>query len=221
VILSAREGPGKRRAALEELLVEYWRPLYFYVRRKGRNVEQSKDVIQGFIGQLLQRDFVTRLDPSKGRFRSYLRAALDNYLANEHERDSAQKRGGNAKTIAMEFEVAERGVGGAPDTADLAYEREWALGVMERAIERLRKEFEQGVRTGPFDVVVRFFRPEGAPSYAEAAAECDMTESRFKAFIHRARVRFRSLVREEVSHTVPDPADVDDEIAELIKALSR
>jgi RNA polymerase sigma-70 factor (ECF subfamily) len=220
LIVSSRDGVEPRRAALEELLAIYWKPLYFYARRKGLTIEAAKDAIQGFFAHLLERDFLARLDPGRGRFRSYLRTALDHFLVNLHEARAAQKRGGGVKTVALDFEVAERDIAGVPERAEAAFDREWALGVMERAMAQLRREFEDGTRKGPFEIVLKYFGPGEAPSYSEASAQSGMSPARFKALLHRARERFRQLVRQEVAHTVADPREADAEIDELMRALT-
>src|ERR1700681_4443145 len=103
LVTRSRESAEGRGRALEGLLAAYWKPLYYHVRRKGRSVEDSKDAIQGFFAQLLDREFLERLDPSKGRLRGYLRTAIDNYLHNRHEADAAKKRGGRARTVALRW----------------------------------------------------------------------------------------------------------------------
>jgi RNA polymerase sigma-70 factor (ECF subfamily) len=222
LILASREGDGARRAALESLLAIYWKPAYFYLRRRGLAVEAAEDAVQGFFLQLLERDFLPRLDPARGRFRSYLLTALDHYLASQRERETAQKRGGGARLVPIDLALAERELEAAPAGAQVAYEREWALGVMERAVKRLRQEYEQGRRQGPAEVYLRFFSFESAepvPSYAEAAARVGLTASQFKAALHRARQRFRELLREEVGGTLQDATQADGEIGELVRAL--
>jgi RNA polymerase sigma factor (sigma-70 family) len=222
LILAAREGDGARREALESLLSTYWKPAYFYLRRRGLTVEAAEDAVQGFFLQLLERDFLPRLDPVRGRFRSYLLTALDHYLAHQRERESAQKRGGGMRLVPIDLALAERELEAAPAEAQVAYEREWALGVMERALERLRQEYDQGRRQGPAEIFLRFFSLESAepvPSYAEAAARVGLTASQFKAALHRARQRFRELLREEVGGTLQDASQADGEIGELVRAL--
>src|SRR5579862_3141306 len=76
LIQSSRENDAARREALDVLLSTYWKPLYFYVRRKGTSVEAAKDAVQGFFAHLLEQDFLSRPDPTKGKFRSYLRTAI-------------------------------------------------------------------------------------------------------------------------------------------------
>ncbi|MEZ0230669.1 MAG: RNA polymerase sigma factor [Planctomycetota bacterium] len=218
VIASSRSGAAARSKALEELLASYWKPLYFFVRRKGLSIEDAKDVIQDFFAHLLDREFLDKLDPKKGRFRSYLRGAMDNFLVNRHEHGSAKKRGGGKKIVSLDFDVDESSTPGST-SAEAAFDREWALAVMERAMTRLRVEFESGERKGPFALVKRFFDfTSEQPSYEDAARESGMSVSALKAFLHRARVRFRELVKDEVQHTVTDGAP-DAEVDELIQAL--
>jgi len=218
LVTRSREGPEARSRALEELLAAYWKPLYYHVRRKGHSVEDSKDAIQGFFAQLLDRDFLERLDPEKGKLRSYLRTALDNFLHNRHEASAAAKRGGGARTVALDWDVDESLAAPAPDPS-AAFDRAWALAVMERALARLRADYESGERKGPFELVRRFFDFTGEPpSYESAAEESGMSVSQLKAFLHRARVRFRELVKEEVRETVAGE-DPEAELETLMKAL--
>ena len=219
LIAGARAGPEARRAALAELLETYWKPLYYYVRRKGAAVEPAKDAVQGFFAQLLGRDFLDRLDPSRGRFRSFLRASMDHYLANAHEKQSAQRRGGGSPVLSLDVEGAERGMSGLPAAAGEAFDRQWAAQVMERALGRLRREFDDGGRRGPLDAVLDFFRPLPPPTYVEAAARAGLSVAQLKAFLHRVRVRFRELVRDEVAQTVADPTEIEAEMGELVRAL--
>ncbi len=219
LIVGARRDPGARRAALEELLSQYWKPLYFYVRRKGRPVEHAKDDVQGFLAHLLESDFLDRADREKGRFRTYLRACFDHWHINEHEKAQAQKRGGGARVLSLDWEGAEREVPAAAEDPAAAYDREWTWGIVERALTRLRAEFDEGRRKAPAEIMLRYFRLDAAPSYAESAAECGMTVPQFKASLHRVRERFRTLVREEVSDTVADGRDTDGEIDTLLRTL--
>lgn len=220
LILASRQGRESNRAALEQLFANYWKPVYFYLRRKGLAVEAAEDACQSFFMRLLEQDFLARLDPARGRFRSYLLTALDHHLVNLHERESAQKRGGAFRIVPLDAGLAERDLPADASDPTAAYAREWALGLMERALLRLSSEYEAGRRKGSAEVVTRFFALDRAPSYAEAARDSGMTVPQFKASLHRARSRFREILREEVKETVDDDAAVDGEIAELVRALS-
>jgi DNA-directed RNA polymerase specialized sigma24 family protein len=220
LILASRSDGGAEKAALEQLCAIYWKPVYYFLRRKGLAPEAAEDAVQGFFLHLLQRDFLSRLDPARGRLRSYLLRALEHYLVNLHEHDRAQKRGGAYRFVPLDVLLAERELPASPEPALQAYEREWALGLMERALVRLRREFDEGRRQARGEAVLGFFGLDAAPSYAEAAARCGLTVPQFKATLHRARVRFREILRDEVAATVEDDAEADREISDLMRALS-
>ena len=205
---------------METLLATYWTPLYIYLRRRGQDAANAEDAVQGFFLHLLEGDeFLLRLDPARGRFRGYLKAGLDHFLANQYASAQALKRGGGVRVVPLDTAVAERELLAAPDDPTAAYDREWALRVMERALGRLRAEYAEGRRQGHAETMLRFFSLTEAPSYAEAAAECGQTVPQLKASLHRARVRFRTLLREEIAETVGEEADLDQEMAELLRAL--
>jgi RNA polymerase sigma factor (sigma-70 family) len=221
LIRSARASPEARRAALESLLRTYWRPLYVFMRRQGLDEESARDAVQDLLVRLLEHDFLERLSPEKGRLRGYLLTAARNHLSHRHERESAARRGGGAVPLTLDFELAERLAAEDAQGPDEAFEQEWAASVMERALERLRAEYESGARSGPFALVLQFFRPGEPPSYREAAAEHGMSLPQLKTFLHRARVRYRELVREEVADTVGGPEEAEAELAELLRVLKR
>lgn len=216
LVSAARTDPARRRRALEELLGRYWKPLYFLARRKGRSIESAKDDVQGFLLRLLDLDFPGGLDPAKGSLRGFLKVSFQNYLASGHEAAAALKRGGGRSPLPLDFEVAERQTATSPASADAAFEREWAVGVLERATERLRREYEAGERKGPFELLRRHFAFGEAPPLAEAAKAHGMGVTQVKAFLHRARLRFRELVREELADAADDP---DAELGRLLEAL--
>jgi RNA polymerase sigma-70 factor (ECF subfamily) len=222
LILQAKSSPEAKQRAFEELARTYWRPLYVYLRSRGLDCSQAQDSTQELLVSLMQRDVVDKVTPERGRLRAYLKTAAANHLANQHERAVAQKRGDGARAVPIDEKLAER----LPyDTAspDEAFEREWALLVMQRALDGLKAEFERGERKGPYELVERFFRPgaEAQPSYADAAREHQMSLPQLKAFLHRARVRFRELVKEQVLDTVADEAEAERELGALVEVLSR
>lgn len=217
-ILAERDSPRGKQALLEDLLGAYWRPVYVYMRAKGLSPEDARDAVQGLFVRLLERDFLRRLDPAKGRLRSYLRAAAAHYIANLYAHERAGRRGGGAPLLSLDVDAAERVLASSTAAPDVLYEREWALSRVERALARLRAEFESGARRGDADTLLRFFGFEALPSYAEAAAAGGMSVVQFKAALHRARRRFRELLREEVGATA-GPAAVEAELADVMRAL--
>jgi len=220
-VLAARGSGDARRGPLGELLGAYWRPLYCFARRKGLGPADAEDAVQGFWVHLLERDFLSRLDPARGRLRAYLRTALGHHLVNAHERDRAKKRGGGVGTIAIDSEAAERALAAAPLEPDAAFDREWALVLMERALEKLRAEFATARRRAPFEAVAAFFGPDEPPSYQVAAARHGMTIPQLKSLLHRARRRFRELVEREALDTVAGRGLAEAEVRDLWQSLSR
>ena len=215
---AGRDEPA-RREALEALLSTYWRPVYLYLRRKGLPPEAAEDAVQGLFLSLLEHDALERLDPLRGRFRSYLLTSLEHHLIKLHERGTALKRGGGLRVVSLDTLDAERDLPAIPDDPGRAFDRAWALSIMARASARLAREYEQGRRKGSAAAVLRFFALQEAPSHAEAARECGMTPTQFKAALHRARERFREILREEVAETVEDEEAVEGELRALFEAL--
>jgi len=217
LILSGREAPARRREILGALLRDYWGPLYVYLRRRGLSSAEAEDAVQGFSLRLLESDVLGRLDPSRGRLRGYLKTALTHHVSNLRASETAERRGGG-RTVPLDAELAERLVLEAPDDAEAAFHRAWAQSIFDRALQKLRTEYGQGGRAGPFELIQSYFRGESQLSYAELAAKEKMTVPQLKSFLHRARARFRELVRAEIADTVADASEVDGELQELLRA---
>ncbi|MFZ5475443.1 MAG: RNA polymerase sigma factor [Myxococcota bacterium] len=214
LIAAARGSDAERRRALEELLAAYWEPVYVYVRRRGLGPEDAAEAVQDLFAELVEKDFPAKLDPAKGRLRGWLKACADHRLAHRRAKAGAKKRA--AEVVPFDADVAERAVAASGEDPERAFQRAWAGRVMDRAMARLRGEYESGERTGDFAIVLRFFGDGEAPSYRDAAAEAGMSLPQLKAFLHRARARFRELVLDEVRDTVGDPAEAERELAELL-----
>ncbi len=212
------------REALEQVCRDYWFPLYAFIRRRGHDAYQAEDLVQGFLADLLERGELARLDQSKGRFRSFLRAACDHYVANRRAHDRAAKRGGGVVIISIDRLDAEVRYAREPSherTAERLYEQQWALALLARVLERLEAECKQEGKAELF----RWLRPalqgDGmAPNYVVIGGELCMTENAVRGAARRMRLRYRELLREEVGRTTADPDDVDEEIGELMIALS-
>jgi RNA polymerase sigma factor (sigma-70 family) len=223
VLAAGHASTGDSREALARLCESYWYPLYAYVRRWGYDADQAQDLTQEFFARLLEKHYLRAADPARGRFRSFLLGSLKHFLSNERDRAGAAKRGGRATVIPLEFETAEGRYSREPadaETPESVYERRWALILLERTLGRLRREFDNAGKQ------TLFARLEGhltgdqeTVPYAELCAELGMSEGAIKVAVHRLRRRFGALLREEISETVSDPAEVDDEIRDLFRAL--
>lgn len=225
VVLKAK-GPDspERSEALDRLFRIYWKPVYFFLRRKGLDVEAAKDLAQSFFAALLEKDFLKSVDREKGKFRTFLLACLDHHLSDARDRQRAQKRGGGRAPLSLDFIAAEAELPADPrgEPPERAYERAWAFTILDRALAALRREFTETGKEDLFRTLRSYVSagPEGPDAYAEAARKLKMTEEAMRVAVHRARRRYRELLREEVRGTVDSESAVDDEIADLLRILA-
>jgi RNA polymerase sigma-70 factor (ECF subfamily) len=226
LVLSARDGQSPQSAAaLEKLCRIYWYPLYAYVRRSGQSRENAEDLTQAFFARLLEKKFLDSAQQERGRFRSFLLVVLKRFLANEWERAHAQKRGGFQTQISLDTEMAERKfqseIASAEIPPDRAFERRWALTLLEQTMSRLRSEFERAGKISEFERLKIFLTADKYEiPYATVAAELGMNEGALRVAVHRLRRRYRELFREEISHTLAEGESVDDELRYLMSVLA-
>jgi RNA polymerase sigma factor (sigma-70 family) len=224
VLAAGASDPGPARAALETLCATYWYPLYAMARRRGADRHRAADLVQGFFAALLEKGWVGDADPARGRFRAFLLTAFQRFCAKEHEKETAQKRGGGARHLSLDFDAGETRfqTEGPTDLApERVFERRWALTLLARALDRTRADFEGAERERTFAALVPFIGgPGDARPYAEIAARLATTEGAVKVTVHRLRARYREHLRAEIRDTVGDEAAVDDEIRHLMEALS-
>jgi RNA polymerase sigma-70 factor (ECF subfamily) len=224
LIAAAREGEStEARAALAELCEAYWYPLYAFIRRQGYTMEDARDLTQGFFARLLEKDYLADVDREKGKFRSFLLASCKNFLANEHDRANALKRGGGLAIRSLDSGTAESRYNAEPShdmTAEKLFERRWALLLLQHVFARLRQEHERAGKLTLFEQLKPFLAGDGpALPYAQAAEQLRLSTGAFKVAVHRLRGRYRELVHEEIAKTVDDPSLVEAEIRELFAAL--
>ncbi len=211
------------RSALVSLCEAYWYPLYAYLRRRGYPPDQGQDLTQEFFIRVLEGRYLDRADPEKGRFRSFLLASLKFFVADEEDRQRAQKRGGGA-VLSLEFSSGEDRYQREPahdETPERIFERRWAHAVLDRVVERLRDEFLHHGRPEHFERLKVFLLGHSDAPYAALAREMNTSEGALKVAIHRLRKRYRELFRQEIADTVADPGEVESELRFLAAALSR
>jgi len=225
VVLSAgRRSSPQSDQALAELCRTYWYPLYAYVRRQGRTKEDAEDLVQAFFARFLERNYLEGLAAERGRFRAFLLASLKHFLANEWDRASRQKRGGNIEHLSLDWQSADEHFHLDPaDQAspDRLFDREWALALLDRVIARLREACAQEGRAALFEQAKGFLMVgEQVIPYAEAAKSLGMEEGAVRVAVHRLRKRYRELLRDEIGQTLEDPTQVTEELQSLQAALS-
>lgn len=223
VVEAGKVGTPTARAALSELCEIYWYPLYAYVRRRGNSPEDAADLTQAFFARLLEKNVVGVADPARGRFRAFLLGSLKNFLANEWDKVHAQKRGGGARPLSLDFEIADEKFKREPVsrlTPEMEFERNWALAVLERALSRLEAEYEKRGKRKLFErLKVALVSAEDADSRLAMAKDLGMTEGAVKVALHRMRAAFRESLRSEIAETVGAERDLEDELRALIEAL--
>ena len=224
VLEAGQEDSPKASEAMAHLCRTYWYPLYAYIRRKGYNPADAQDLTQEFFTRLLQKNYPAQADRAKGKFRSFLLLTLNHFLADEHARATAQKRGGGQTLVSLDQESPEERYRLEPAdmlSPEKVFERRWAQTILDQALLRLRAEFAQQGKAEIYEVL-KAFEPgeQSSLSYAEAAARLRVSESAIKSMIHRIRQRHRELVREEIAHTVSTAAEVDEELRHLIAVIS-
>jgi RNA polymerase sigma-70 factor (ECF subfamily) len=224
VILQAKGETARAQVALEQLCQTYWPPVYAFIRRQGHNPHDAEDLTQEFFTRLLHKDYLDGVDRAKGKFRSFLLAAVKNFLANEWHKANAIKRGGGQKVISIDARAAESSCCiDLPHelTADKVFERRWATMLLEVTLARLREEYVVAGKGETFEALKATLTGErGSIGYAEIASNLKTTEGNIKVAVHRLRGRYRDLLREEISNTVTAASDVDEELRNLFAVLS-
>ncbi|HLH53536.1 MAG TPA: RNA polymerase sigma factor [Verrucomicrobiae bacterium] len=210
-------------AALAELCRTYWYPLYVFVRRQGTNPEDAQDLVQGFFAKLIEKNFVAAAEPEKGRFRSFLLLALKRYMTNEWDHANREKRGGGREIVSLDEQDTELRYKAEPAEGippGKAYERQWALTLLQQVLDRLSAEFATAGKGALFDELKVFLSGEKGGSYADIGRRLGITETAVKVTVHRLRQRYRELLRLEIAKTVSNPEAIEGEIRELFAALS-
>ncbi len=218
------EGSAESVHALEKLCHTYWFPLFAYLRRKGFTEADGKDLTQQFFARLLERKDFQTVDARKGRFRTFLLAALGHFLSNERDFAHAAKRGGGRPVLSLEAMATEEWQRFEPATAlspDKLFDQRWAMTLLANAVARLRAEMVAAEKLSQFEVLKTFLTNEPAPGeYAQVAQRLEVSSQAVAVSVHRLRQRYRELVRAEVADTVSGPLEVEEEMRHLFAALN-
>jgi RNA polymerase sigma-70 factor (ECF subfamily) len=225
VVLAAGHDTGTRATnALERLCGAYWRPLYLFVRSAGYDQETAKDLTQAFFERLLEKDYLQEADAARGRFRSFLLAALKHFLANEWDRAKAVKRGGRCRFVPLETTVAEaelqRGAGRDLNPEQL-FERRWAMALLDQVHQELEAEQVAGGKAALFSALqVYLTGDKERPPYSATASQLGLSVEAVRKAVERLRQRYSQLLRQAVAPTVGAPEEIDAELRHLRVVLS-
>ena len=231
VVLSCAKASGApeiAREALTELCRAYWRPVYALICSHGHSPVDAQDLTQDFFVMLLKGNLLSLADPSRGRFRRLLRRTVENFLSDKHQLSLSQKRGGTLEFVPWDEWMAEApsqlsiyGQELQNSTPERIFDVRWAATIAEAALRRLGEECERRGRLRVFTALSKFLSTERVEiSYTSLSTSLGVSEATVKRALHRLRVRYRKILREEVARTVTSPADIDDELRYLCAALA-
>ena len=223
VLDAGRNSSAGSRRALADLSRIYWYPIYVFIRRRGSTVEDAQDLTQEFFAELLEKATLRVADPERGRFRSFLLAAVTNFLAKQRRKAGARKRRGNRPLLSLDLATAEQRYALEPShelTAEKIFERRWAMTLLEHVIAGLKGEATAAGKLRQFDLLAPFLGgSRQTVPYATIARQLNLTEGAVKVAVHRLRRRCRELLRAEIAQTVADPAEIDDELRALFATV--
>ena len=227
-VLEARGDSPEAQAALGDLCAAYYAPVLAFLRRSGRDEDGARDLAQEFFARLLTRRGLDTVEPGRGRFRSFLLGAVKHFLADQHDRAHAAKRGGGHEPVPLDARPASDTTTTLqiPDPAaavpDTFFDRQWALTILDRALAALAAEHDAADKANHFETLKPWLTGDSENlSQADAARRLDMNEGAVKVAIHRLRKSFRELVKAEIAQTVGNGADVQTELSYLLEVLSR
>lgn len=226
VLVAAREPDSSAGAeALSRLCQVYWFPIYAHIRRLGLPVADAEDLTQGFFVHILQNGFLSRADPGMGRFRNYLLGAVRHYLANDRERQGAQRRGGRAQKVSIDTDLAEVWLAAEPTVATdatVSFDRAWAVSVLKAAMAMVEAEHLGAGKGHLFHAVKEFLQRSASPGeYDEVARALQMSKGAVAAAVHRMTARFGELVKKVVRDSVADGDMAEEELTYLMRVLRR
>jgi RNA polymerase sigma-70 factor (ECF subfamily) len=210
--------------ALEKLCRTYWPPLYSFARRQGHQPHDAQDLTQEFFARLLEKDYLASVERERGKFRSFLLAAFKHFLSHQRERANAAKRGGGHQFLSLDETVAEAAYSldsGRQSSPEAAFERHWAITLLEKAFARVREDFVAAGKEPMFDHLKPFLEGATAGDYAAVAAKLNLTTNAIAVAAHRLRQKFRDAVRLEVANTVSSPDQIEEEMRHLFAALKQ
>jgi RNA polymerase sigma factor (sigma-70 family) len=225
VVERTRSGDEEtRRVAIATIIEGYWKPAYKYLRMKwSLDPDAAADLTQEFFTTALEKDVVEKYDPSRARFRTYLRLCLDGFAANARKAERRLKRGGGVTLVPLDFETAEGEIGRhepavEADVDELFY-REWVRALLERSVADLKRHAEESGRPIMFEVFARYdLLDEGAerPTYTEIAQALNLTAATVTNHLAAMRKRFRQIVLERLRELTSSEEEWETEAARLL-----
>ena len=225
-VLFALQGglPEEAERGMVRLCESYWYPIYAFIRGTGHDRPAAEDLTQQFFTNLIARETFENIAPERGRFRSFLLAAVQHFLSNQRHRDRAKKRGGGVAPLSLDFAAADdryRLEPRAAETPETLYEIRWARALLDDSLHRLHAECVKAGKAVQFQAFRPFLMDDDPPSYAGTAAHLKLTEGAAKVAVHRMRKRFGEILRARIGETVASLEEADEELRYVGELLKR
>jgi RNA polymerase sigma factor (sigma-70 family) len=223
-VLEARGDSTVAKAALSDLCAAYYAPVFAFIRRNAPDEDSARDLTQEFFARLLTRGGIDTVDPQRGRFRSFLLGAVKHFLSDMRDHDRRLKRGAGQPMQSLDAETKTTPGLQAPDlkavSPDREFDHKWALTLLDRALATLAQEYKEAGKSVQFEALKPWLTGDaGNIPQAEASRQLELNEGAVKVAIHRLRRRLRDAIKNEISQTVKDRADIDQEMHHLLEAL--
>jgi RNA polymerase sigma factor (sigma-70 family) len=222
--MASRRLEHDAQQALADLCQAYWFPVYAYVRRRTPDLHEAQDLTQEFFTRLVERNTLSTARQEGGRFRNFLLATLQNFLTNEWKRARAAKRGGKRSHLSLDLDSAEARYALEPShsmTAERLFEQQWVLTLLARVLQRLEAEAKHGRKAEQFRTLKPFLQGQAdTGDYGQAAVKLGTTEVAVRQLVHRLRKQYRAILRDEVSQTVADASEIDQELRRLFECIT-
>jgi RNA polymerase sigma factor (sigma-70 family) len=221
---AASPDPAVRQRALEQLIEAYWKPVYKYIRLRWQPTnEDAKDLTQAFFARALEKGFFDHFDPSRARFRTFVRTCVDAFVANERRAAGRLKRGGGWTPVPLDFDAAESELARqratvGPDGEDF-FRQEWVRSLFALAVEDLRQDCARADRGVAFAVFERYDLQDAdgsaGLSYARLAEEFGLTVSQVTNALASMRRQFRLRLLERLRASTGSEEEYKEEVARL------
>lgn len=212
-------------SGLTRLCETYHQPVYAFIRHRCHDPEKARDLCQGFFEMLIETGFYKKAEREKGRFRTYLLAAVKNYLNEDYRKSQRLKRGGDKIHLSLDLDEAELGFRGelsSESKNEAAFDHDWAVTVFDQVWLQLRSEYESAGHLDRYTAIHPILvDPSIRTSYADLGSQLGLSENGIKTVVHRMKARFRALFRDHVGRLVEHPGDIDEEISYLIQCTTR
>lgn len=224
VVEAQRKGDPGAECAFSDLCAQYWYPLYAFARRSGKSPADAEDLTQLFFQKLMEQNLLDKAEREKGRLRSFLLGAFKNVQSEEYRRANREKRGGKMTSYSIDADEGEERFAGEPVSTGLtpeqAWERSWAVTLLDGVLGDLEAEYEKKRKIGQFNALKEHLAWNAADvSLSETAKKLGMTEVSLRVTIHRLRKRYRKLLEERIARTVESDDEVDEELNHLLSVF--